>query len=88
MKRMTVHGPGLLATVGGVVALLCVSLSGPTGGPAAPQTRHIHTVADRTDHHDDGGNDDGNDDGVNGLAKTLNDVALLAPPPIRPGSAR
>ena len=99
MKRVTGHGPGLLATVGGVVALLCVSLSGSTGALSVPQTRHVHTVADRTEHRGDGGGDDGPGHPLNinrsrpgaavsGLAKSFNDVALLAPPPIRPGTAK
>jgi hypothetical protein len=76
--------------------MLCVSLSYPTGAPSTPHTRYLHTVADRTDHPgNDSGHDSGNHDGpghpdtsANGLAKTLNDVALLAPPPIRPGTAK
>lgn len=93
MKRTCVDGPRLLATVGGVVALLCVSLTDPTAAAVAPQTRHLHTVAYRTDHHDDDGvgNNGGSgplDSARGGLAKTVNGVALLAPPPIRPGTAK
>jgi len=92
MKRTTVYGPRLLVAVRGVVALLCVVLSGPGGALSAPQARHIRTVADRSDHHgDDGGSDDGSGHlgaAGGGLAKALNGVALSAPPPIRPGTAK
>jgi hypothetical protein len=91
VKRMTVHSPGPLAIVG-VLALVCVALCGSAGVPVAPRTWHVHAVADRSDHHgDDGGSGDGSGrpgTTVNGPAKTLNDVALLAPPPIRPGTAK
>lgn len=91
MKRMTVHSPGPLA-IAGVLVLVCVALCGSAGVPAAPRTWHVQAVADRSDHHgDDGGSGHGSGHPgttVNGPAKGLNDVALLAPPPIRPGTAK
>ena len=100
MNKATYRGHGSWAGAGAVIVLLCVSLFGPAGAPSMPQTRHLHVAAYRTDRHGDHG--DGNDDGPRhstanpahpdtasgGLAHTLNDVALLAPPPIRPGTAK
>ena len=102
MRMMTRRGPGMLATVGAVAILLCVGPTSPTGQPPVPQTRQIHPVAiqvsDHGDHHSDAGDDDESahpDESkparqvpVGGLAQALNGVALLAPPPIRPGTAK
>lgn len=62
MKRMTIHSPGQLATVG-TVALLCVEVFGSTGYPATTQTWQVQPVADRTEHH---GPADGHDDNTSG----------------------
>ena len=100
MSKTIYRGHGLWASAGAVTVLLCMSLFGPTGAPYMPQTHHLHFAAYRTDRHGDYG--DGNDDGSRhstgnpvhpeaaggGLAQTLNGVALLAPPPIRPGTAK
>ena len=102
MRMMTRRGPGVLATVGAVTVVLCVGPPSPTGQPSVPQTRQIHPVAAQVSEHGDQHSDDGDDDEsahadeskpsrqtpVGGLAQALNGVALLAPPPIRPGAAK